>query len=97
MNVPNRFEWDANKAASNEQKHGVSFDEARSVFDDPDARFWFDLPHSIDEDRFMIVGVSDRGRMLAIWHTYRDPFIRLIGARLATLAERKVYEENQSD
>jgi uncharacterized DUF497 family protein len=87
------FEWDEAKAKANQRKHGVSFEEARSVFDDDYARSTFDLRHSTGEDRFMIVGYSDRGRMLAFWHTYRDSFIRIIGARLATAVEHRDYEE----
>jgi uncharacterized DUF497 family protein len=90
------FEWDTNKARENERKHGVSFEEAQSVFDDNNTQFSFDPEHSIAEDRFMIVGLSGRGRLLAVWHTYRDPFIRIIGARHATAAERKTYEEKRS-
>ncbi|MFL6245520.1 MAG: BrnT family toxin [Thermoanaerobaculia bacterium] len=90
MNV---FDWDERKAVSNERKHGVSFDEARSVFDDNDLLSGIDHEHSIDELRFMIVGRSDRERLLAVWITYRDSFIRIIGARRATPKERKTYEE----
>lgn len=89
----NAFEWDDAKAASNERKHGVSFEEAQSVFDDDVAVFDFDVPHSSTEHRFMIVGLSNRQRFIAVWHTYRDPFIRIIGARHATPRERKTYEE----
>jgi uncharacterized protein len=87
------YEWDEKKARDNELKHGIAFEEAKSVFDDFDARFTFDVEHSFDEDRFMIVGFSDRGRLLAVWHTYRDPNIRIIGARFATTAEQQGYEE----
>ncbi|HEY0370664.1 MAG TPA: BrnT family toxin [Thermoanaerobaculia bacterium] len=90
------FEWDERKARENVRKHGVTFDEAETVFDDLDARFTYEVAHSTNEDRFMIVGISDRERMLAVWHTYRDPNIRIIGARLATVAERKGYEEKNS-
>lgn len=89
------FEWDEGKALENERKHGISFEEARSVFDDFDVRFFFDHEHSVTEDRFMIVGRSNRERMLAVWHTYRDPRIRIIGVRHATAAERKTYEEKR--
>lgn len=87
------YEWDERKARENVQKHGVTFEEAETVFDDNDARFTFEVEHSSSEDRFMIVGFSARGRLLAVWHTYREPNIRIIGARLATIAERKGYEE----
>ena len=88
-----RFEWDSEKARSNERKHGVSFEEGATVFDDGRSQFGFDREHSFTEDRFMIVGYSARGRLLAVWHTFREPFIRIIGARLATATERKTYEE----
>ena len=87
------FEWDEAKAKTNERKHGVSFEEARSVFFDDYATGKFDAAHSIRKDRFIIVGYSDRGRMLTVWHSYRDPFIRIIGARLATAAEHRNYEK----
>lgn len=87
------FEWDEQKARSNERKHGVSFEEAQSVFDDNDSLTGFDRGHSVIETRFMIVGMSDRARLLAVWITYREPYIRIIGARRATAKERKSYEE----
>jgi uncharacterized DUF497 family protein len=87
------FEWDEAKALSNERKHRVTFLEGQSVFDDDDSVFDVDYEHSISERRFMIVGMSDRARLIAVWHTYRPPFIRIIGARRATAAERKSYEE----
>ena len=87
------FEWDDRKALLNEQKHGVTFEEAKSVFDDFGAPFTFDVEHSSVKDRYMIIGFSDRGRLLAVWHTYRDPNIRIIGARLATAAEQNGYDE----
>jgi uncharacterized protein len=92
----NAFEWDEEKARSNEQKHGVSFEEAQSVFDDNDLLSDIDHEHSITELRFMIVGMSDRTRLLAVWITYREPFIRIIGARTATPKERRSYEEKNS-
>jgi uncharacterized DUF497 family protein len=91
--VNERFEWSIQKAFSNERKHGVSFEEGATVFDDGRSKFEFDREHSQAEDRFMIIGYSARGRLLAVWHTYREPLIRIIGARLATATERKTYEE----
>jgi uncharacterized protein len=91
--VTGEFEWDDAKARSNERNHGVSFEEGTTVFDDGHSLLDFDYEHSLVEDRFMIVGYSARGRLLAVWHTYRDPMIRIIGARLATATERKAYEE----
>jgi uncharacterized protein len=87
------FEWNEEKARSNLRKHGVTFEEAQSVFDDNDLLSGIDHEHSITELRFMIVGVSDRGRLLAVWITYRESFIRIIGARAATPKERRSYEE----
>jgi hypothetical protein len=89
------FEWDAEKARANERKHGVSFEEGTTVFDDGRSCFGFDTENSLIEDRFMIIGYSNRGRLLAVWHTYREPFVRIIGARLATTSERKTYEEKR--
>jgi uncharacterized DUF497 family protein len=92
---PAGFEWDPAKAQRNLWIHGVSFEEAITVFDSGRSRLSFDAEHSSREDRFMIVGISAHGRLLAVWHTYRDPRIRIIGARLATLAERRTYEKKQ--
>ena len=91
------FDWDPRKALTNEQKHGVSFDEAVTAFYDDFLRSVHDAEHSTVEDRFMIVGYSRRGRLVTVWFTYRDAVIRLIGARLATAAERRRYEETRRD
>jgi uncharacterized DUF497 family protein len=93
--VSDPFEWNDAKAASNFLKHGVSFEEAATVFDDGGARFTFDVEHSITEDRFIIVGLSDKERLILVWHTYRDQRIRIIGARLLTAIERKAHEEKR--
>ena len=90
------FDWDDAKAASNLQRHGVSFEETATVFGDGRARFSFDPEHSITEDRFIIAGMSNRGRLILVWHTYRDQRIRIIGARLTTAIERKTHEEERS-
>ena len=74
-------------------KHGVSFDEAATVFGDPLATTSADPDHSFDEERFLTFGVSRRGRLLAIAHVDRDDTIRIISARIATPAERTIYEE----
>jgi uncharacterized DUF497 family protein len=88
------FEWDASKARDNLQKHGVSFVEAESVFTDDMARLTADPDHSINEDRFVLLGMSDRLRILVVVHCDRkkDRIIRLISARRATAAERAQYE-----
>ena len=88
-----KFEWDAAKAASNIRKHGVSFDEAGSVFLDRLAVSGPDPDHSIEESRYITFGMSRLGRLLAVSHTYRPGAIRIISARRVTRAERKIYEE----
>ena len=88
-----RFDWDENKAASNLLKHGVSFDEAKTVFDDRLYVDFYDPAHSDDEDRYLIVGESNQRRLLIVSYTERGNLIRLISAREVTLTERKVYEE----
>jgi uncharacterized protein len=87
------FDWDENKAASNLFKHGVSFDEAKTVFDDPLYIDFYDPAHSDDEDRFLIVGESNQRRLLIVSYTERGNLIRLISAREVTRTEREVYEE----
>jgi uncharacterized DUF497 family protein len=88
-----RFEWDKQKAAANLRKHGVSFDEARSVFFDDRARLIDDPDHSVDEDRFVLLGFSDLLRILLVCHCYRqeESIIRIISARKATAAEALNY------
>ena len=88
-----QFEWDAQKAAQNLGKHGVSFREAATVFGDPGAMTYFDPDHSDDEDRFLTFGFSNSGRMLVVSHTDRADRTRIISARRATAKERKSYEE----
>jgi uncharacterized DUF497 family protein len=87
------FEWDDAKAASNFQKHGVTFGEAATVFDDPLAVTFYDPDHSDDDDRFLTIGLSAAGRTLIVSHTDRGDRIRIISAREATRAERKGYED----
>jgi uncharacterized protein len=88
-----RFTWDARKAASNLHKHGVSFDEAKTVFLDPWAGTMNDPDHSDDEDRFITLGTSVRGRLLVVVHVEVDESTtRLISARSATARERMSYE-----
>jgi uncharacterized protein len=87
------FEWDSAKASANLRKHGVSFEEAVSTFQDDLAATARDLGHSVAEFRFLTFGVSAGGRLLAVSHTERGNRIRIISARLATRAERKIYEE----
>jgi len=90
-----RFEWDPKKARENLRKHRVSFDEARSAFYDEHGGMIDDPDHSADEDRFILLGMSERLRVLVVVHTYReaDQVIRLISARRATRPEREQYSE----
>lgn len=88
-----QFEWNVNKAASNLQDHGVSFDEAASVFDDPLALLMGDPDHSFGEERHILIGMSSGGRLLVVSHVERPPRTRLISARVATANERRQYEQ----
>jgi hypothetical protein len=88
-----RFEWDGRKAISNLKKHGVSFDEAVTVFYDPLAATFDDAGHSGDETRLVTVGYSAQGRLLVVCHVERGSAIRLISARRATRRERKRHED----
>ena len=88
-----RFDWDENKAVINLSKHGVSFEEAKTVFDDPLYVDFYDPAHSDEEDRYLIVGESSQKRLLIASYTERGNLIRLISAREVTRIERKVYEE----
>ncbi len=92
--MPLSFEWDENKARSNLAKHGVSFDEASSVFGDPLSITIPDSAHSQGEDRFIIMGNSHEQKLLVVIHTDRGDNIRIISARRASRRERKTYEEN---
>ena len=87
------FEWDRNKASSNLSKHGVSFDEAQTVFNDTFYVDFYDPDHSYDEHRYIIIGQSVQNRLLIVSYTERDNAIRLISARKATHTERESYEE----
>lgn len=91
--MPLGFEWDEGKAESNLAKHGVSFEEASSVFGDPLSRTISDPGHSQVEDRFIILGESQWGRLLVVVHTERGDNIRIISARRASGRERKQYEK----
>lgn len=91
------FEWDENKNRSNKKKHKISFEEAETVFYDDNARLIPDPDHSEDEDRFILLGLSNKVRMLVVVHTYResDETIRIISARKATRNEAKSYERGK--
>ncbi len=86
------FEWDAQKAASNLAKHGVTFAEAMTVFGDPLELLIADPHHSEDESRFLSMGLSATGRLLVVAYTERRGRVRIINAREATPRERKQYE-----
>jgi uncharacterized protein len=88
-----KFRWDEDKAASNLSKHGVSFGEAKSVFDDPLYVDFYDPDHSGSEERYLIIGASNRGRLLIVSYTERGDSTRLISAREVTRSEREAYEE----
>lgn len=87
------FEWDENKNRINKRKHGISFEEAKSVFFDDEALVIDDPDHSLEEDRFVIIGLSSKANLLVVCHCYRasDTVIRIISARKATRTEREFY------
>jgi uncharacterized protein len=87
------FRWDPKKEAYNQEKHGVSFEEAKSVFYDESAKLIHDPDHSDDEDRFVLLGFSSALRLLVVCHCYREneSTIRIISARKATKSEAKNY------
>lgn len=87
------FEWDPDKAAANLRKHGVSFEEATTVFQDDLSLTGADPDHSAGEARLVTFGISGRGRLLVVAHTERGKRIRVISARSVTRPERKIYEE----
>lgn len=88
-----RFEWDPEKNEINKKKHQISFEEARSVFYDEDAKVIDDPEHSIEEERFIILGLSKRANLLVVCHCYRasETVIRIISARKATKGEVRQY------
>ena len=88
-----KFEWDPQKANLSLSKHNVSFDEASTVFNDPLSRTFDDPDHSTGEQRFIIIGHSERNRLLFVCHTNDERIVRLISAREATRNERKYHEE----
>ena len=85
------FDWDPRKDSANQRKHGVSFEEACTVFVDEAAGLIADPDHSQREDRFLLIGLSTRGRVLVVCHTYRGNEIRLIAARRASRHEHRQY------
>jgi uncharacterized protein len=92
-----RFTWYVSKEAANRRKHGVSFEEAQTAFYDPNARLIADPDHSAHEDRFVLLGLSYRLRLLVVCHAYRhNAEIRIISARKANQREQKQYTECRS-
>ena len=89
-----RFDWDPDKAARNLEKHGVSFEEAATVFSDPLYLDFFDPEHSEEENRYIRVGCSSQKRVLVIAYTERGDQTRIISARPATKHERQAYEQD---
>lgn len=88
-----QFEWDETKAAKNIEKHQESFDEAATVFDDPMFITFIDEEHSVDEERYITIGLSKQGRLLMVAHTDREGRICIISARKATKIEEQFYAE----
>ena len=87
------FEWDEEKAKANLKKHRVGFDEAATVFTDSYSMTIHDPDHSADEQRYIDIGASDKGRVLVVVYTERGSHIRIVSCRKATPSERKLYEE----
>ena len=90
------FEWDEEKASRNETKHGVTFEEAKTVFNDPFAITVHDPDHSDEEERWLDVGLSAGGRLLVVWYTARSERIRIIGSRKATKTEERTYAHERT-
>ena len=87
--------WDEEKNRSNQKKHGVSFEEAETVFYDDDSVLFDDPDHSFGEERFLIIGVTDTEKLCIVSHCYRDEdVIRIISARKATKHEKQIYWDN---
>jgi uncharacterized DUF497 family protein len=87
------FEWDSKKERANRRKHGISFDEARTIFSDPQELLIADPEHSEDEERLISVGISNRKRILLVVYTEKGDRIRLISARRAAPREQEQYEK----
>lgn len=92
--MPYSFEWDPTKATSNLKDHGVSFDEATTVFGDILAMNMRDPDHSEGEERFLVLGMSEKSRLVVVSYAERAPRTRIISARLVTKRERRKYEND---
>ena len=90
------FEWDEGKALENEAKHKVSFEEGKTVFNDSSAITISDPDHSVQEERWMDIGLSAGGRLMVVWYIERGESIRIIGCRKATKTERRNYEHERT-
>ncbi len=88
------FEWNPEKAIINRRKHGISFQSATTVFNDSLSITFPDPDHSMGENRYVIIGMSELGQLLVVSHTDRENYTRIISARKATRPERKFYEES---
>jgi uncharacterized DUF497 family protein len=88
-----KFEWDENKSKLNLKKHGIDFEEGKTVFNDPFAITINDPDHSSLEERYLEIGISSKGRILVVWYTERNDNIRIIGCRRAIRFERESYEK----
>jgi uncharacterized DUF497 family protein len=91
------FEWDQIKSEINERKHGIPFEEAKTVFNDPFSITINDPDHSDEEFRYIDIGLSSKNRFLVVWYTERNENIRIIGCRKATKSERKIYEQRDNE
>jgi len=91
-----KFEWDNTKAEINYIKHKIRFEEAKTVYNDPNLMTFPDQYHSTDEQRYLNIGMSDHGHVLVVIHTERGEYIRLISSRKATAIERRAYETRES-
>jgi len=90
------FEWDEAKAKANQAKHKVSFEEGKTIFNDPLLMTWPDSEHSANEERYINMGISASGHVLILTHTERKSKIRIISCRKATPSERIFYEEDNT-
>jgi uncharacterized protein len=90
-----QFEWDENKANANFRKHGVSFEEAETVFLDSNTVTLSDITHSVTEERYIDIGLSSKGRLLLVSYTERGSRIRIISSRLCTAREARLYDSNE--
>jgi len=88
-----RFEWDPKKAVANERKHGIPFQEAATIFNDPLAITFTDPDHSVIELRYITFGLSNQNRLIVVSHADREDGLRIISARLMTRRERRIYAE----